>query len=260
MHKVFTSVEFWAALFGALGGAVAAFLLEALRRRAADRKRELAAGNEAVFALSQMHGLATLLYEQIFEKREAKIQKALQRDPVYFEYLPMGIPSNAFVRLSLDRLGFILGSYHPDLLNRLAAVDREFASALETLVERNTQHREFQSRQVQRLSSQPGAPAHILEQVIGIDLSSQLKANTAYLQRNLPLCAEHTLAAGRQLAELLSYHFPVGRITTFEPIPRTVAVEAPAAAAPAWRRAVRALMTCIRRPTGVVIPPDSALE
>jgi hypothetical protein len=261
MHKVFTSVEFWAALFGALGGAVAAFLLEAIRRWAFDRKHELAAGNEAVFTLAQMHTLATLLFNQIFKDREATLREIQSREPFYFEYLPMGVPSSAAIKVPLDRLGFILASYHPDLLNRLAAVDREFASVLETLAERNRQQRDFQRRHVELLKSTPaGVAPHILEQLIGADLCSQLKANTDFLKRNLPRCAEHALSAGSQLTEMLSYHFPVGRITNFAPIPRTTAVEAPAVTGPAWRRAVRALVTRIRRPTGVVIPPDSTLE
>lgn len=258
---MFTSVEFWAALFGALGGAVAAFLLEALRRWAADGKRELATGNEAVFALAQMHTLSTLLFNQVFKDREAVVRQAQNREPVYFEYLPMGVPSNASIKLPLDRLGFILGSYHPDLLNRLAAVDREFASVFETLTERNIQQREFQRRHAELLKSTPaGAPQHILEQLIGADLCAQLKHNTEYLKRNLPRCTEHALAAGAQLTEMLSYQFPVGRITNFAPIPRTTAVDAPAVTAPAWRRAIRGLVTRYRRPTGVILPPDSTHE
>jgi len=255
MHKILMSTEFWAALFGAL----AAFLLEALRRWAADRKHELAVGNEAVFALAQMHTLATLFFNQVFKDREAEVRSFQKRDPVYFEYLPFGLPWNAAVKVPLDRLGFVLGSYHPDLLNRLAAVDREFASCVETIVERNAQHREFQRRHVLLPATSGTRSVAIMEEMIGVDLCSQLKHSTEFLKRNLPRCAKDALSVGQQLTEMLSYHFPTGRITRFTPISRTTAIDAPQVTAPLWRRAIRTLVSALRRPTGVAPPPDSTL-
>ena len=78
MSAIFNSTEFWAALFGAL----AAFLLEALRRWAADRKHQLAAGNEAVFALAQMHRLATAIYNQAYLDRAAEVRWSQKREPL----------------------------------------------------------------------------------------------------------------------------------------------------------------------------------
>jgi hypothetical protein len=256
MHDILSSKEFWSALFGAL----AAFLLEALRRRAADRKYELAAGNEAVFALAQMHTLATLIFNQQFKDREIEVRRSQHREPIYFEFLPMVVPWNASIKLPLDRLGFILASYHPDLLNRLAAVDREFAAVLQTVTERNIQHGEFRRRFVDLPKSSETIRPELIEKLVGVDVCEPLRTTTEALRRGLPRCAEHARLAGKQLSEMLSYHFPLGRISRFTPIVRTTAVDAPEVTAPAWRRAVRSLVTRLRRPTGVILPPDTTME
>jgi hypothetical protein len=256
MHEILTSKEFWSALFGAL----AAFLLEALRRRAADRKHELAAGNEAVFALAQIHTLATLIFNQAFKDREAEVRRAQHREPTYFEFLPMIIPWNASIKLSLDRLGFVLASYHPDLLNRLAAVDREFAAVIQAVTERNTQYNEFRRRFVGLPKSSQAIRPEMIEDLVGVDVREPLRTTTEALRRGLPRCAEHAHLAGKQLSEMLSYHSPLARVSRFTPIARTTALDAPHVTAPAWRRAVRGLVTRLRRPTGVILPPDATLE
>lgn len=192
VRDLLTSVEFWAALFGALS----AFLLEALRRWFADRGKKLAAGNEAVFALAQMHTLATLIYNQSFLDRGAFIEKEAHRAPHYFEYLPMALPWNASVKLPIDRLGWILGSYHPDILNRLAAMDRAFASLILGVTERNDQQREFHRRLMALPVAQVPRPLELTEKMIGIDLCFTLRQSTEALRRDLPVCAEHASAVG----------------------------------------------------------------
>jgi hypothetical protein len=253
MNRIFYSVEFWAALFGA----VAAFMLEAMRRFWMDRRHDLAAGNEGVFSLAQMGTLARLIYNQSFIDRDATIREFQNREAFYFEYLPMTLPWNITVKLPFERLGFILRSYDPDLLNWLAAAERDFASLIQTLSERNTQQLEFQRRHAAIPKAQAPVSTAVFEKMIGTDLVDQLKHSTEMLKVGLPRCEENALRLGQRLTQTLSYQFPLGRIANFSPIERTSMNDTSHIPSPRlWRRFVRGCVTRIRKPTGIVLKKD----
>src|SRR5580704_13057821 len=102
--------EFWAALFGA----AAAFLLEAIRRWRSERRRDIAVGNQALFVLVQMY--TSLVALRVFINDRINLMKEREsRAPRYFEYQAMSLVWNDNMRLPMDRLGFLLQSYDPDL-------------------------------------------------------------------------------------------------------------------------------------------------
>jgi hypothetical protein len=253
--QIFNSAEFWAALFGAL----AAFLLEAMRRWIQDRKHKIAAGNEAVFAMAQMHSLATLINNQMFEDRKVQVRKVMEREPLYFEFLPMPLPPDIWSKMGLDRLGFILATYNPNLMSKLAGFERGFSALMHFVERRNAQHEEFQQRRV--ALPHPDAPvqqAH-LEKMIGIDLCAQLRQSTEELMKGLPKAAADAVELGKQLSATLSFVFPLARISRFTPTDRQRSISAgPDPVAPLWRRLVRGFVTKVRRPTGVVLDEKQA--
>lgn len=222
-----------------------------------DRRHDLAAGNEGVFSLSQMHTLARLIYNQSFIDRDATIRKLQNREAYYFEYLPMTLPWNIVVKLPFERLGFILRSHDPDLLNWLAAAERDYASLVQTLSERNTQHLEFQRRHAALPKAEVPVSTAVFDKMIGTDLVGQLKHSTELLRVGLPRCAENALKVGQRLTQALSYQFPFGRITNFSPIERTSMNDTPRIPSPSlWRRLIRGCVTRLRKPTGIVLKKD----
>ena len=89
--SVFRSTEFWAVLIGA----VMALLPEAMRRWMHDRRAEF-------------------------------VRATTRREPYYHEFIGHGVTWNPSERVPIGRLGFLLRSHNPDLLNSLAAADRFF--------------------------------------------------------------------------------------------------------------------------------------
>jgi hypothetical protein len=244
-----TSTEALAAFLGAF----AAFLLEAIRRWRSERLANLAAGNEAVFALSQMYTWMTNVNNQMFVDRAAEVRAETGRDPLYIYFLPMEARSEDVLRVPMDRLGFLLSSYEPDMLNRIAACDREFGVLSRLLEQRNAIHVEWQQRSGQITAQLPPGTEVTLEQMenaVGGDLSHRLKAMTESLQKGLPACAGDLRTVATQLTFTLSMVFPTKRVTEFEAIPREKGLQLPAAARPPrlWRRFVRRCFRIARTP------------
>ena len=244
-----TSTEALAAFLGAC----AAFLLEALRRWRSDRLTNLAAGNEAVFALSQMYTLVTNLHNQMFVDRIPEVRKVLGRDPTYIEFLPIEAGSDDIIRVPLDRLGFLLRSYEPDILNRVAACAREFGVLMRLLTQRNLAHVQWQQASGQVYARMPvGTELTIgqLENAVGLDLSYRLRMMTEHLHMGLANCAGDLKLVADQLTYTLSMTFPTQRVSHFEAIPREKGMQLPAAARPPrlWRRIVRECFNLARTP------------
>lgn len=236
-----TSTEALAAFLGAF----AAFLLEAIRRWRSDRLAELAAGNEAVFALSQMCTITTNVNNQLFVDRITEFTKTMGRAPGYIEFLPMHAGNTESMRLRMDKLGFLLNTYDPDILNRIASCDRDFSVLMDVIEQRNQAHVEWQQRSSHAIAKlftgQTEFPFEQLEQAVGMDLSYRLRAFTEHLQEGLPRCAEHLKLAGDQLTKVLAMTFPTRRITSFVQAKRSNSGLPTSNENPRlWRRFVRA--------------------
>ncbi len=246
------STEGIAAFFGALGGALAAFFLEALRRWRAERVTQIAAGNEAIFALSQMYARAVGIYQQQFIDRAKFFREQEKRDPNYAEILPIE-QGRTIIRIQLDRLGFLLRSHDPDLLNRLVTVDTHFDVLMQVIEKRNTTQVEWQKASATAIASHflgQTIPFEILENLIGIDLSFRLKHMTEALQQQLPECAENLKTVGKQLTDALLWIFPTGRINSFIDSGRRIASPIPTNVLRPrlWRRMVRCIVKLARKP------------
>jgi hypothetical protein len=252
--KAMTSTECLAAFLGAF----AAFLLEALRRWRSDRLAQLAAGNEAMFALSQMYTYVVNVRDQLFIDRETELLPILGRQPHYFEYLPIEIAPEDVGRIKLDTIAYLFRSHDPDLLNRLAGGDREFSMMMKTIIQRNAAQYEFQRRttEIELQLKQAGAPLTIpnVEHAMGADRVATLKHLTAVLKEGLPRCGEDLVVLMKQLHDVLSLQFPTQPVTGFDPVSRPHGVSEPPkeAKAPRWRLIVRVLYRLVSRPERIL--------
>lgn len=244
-----TSTECLAAFLGAL----AAFALEAIRRWRADRLAELAAGNEATFALCQMFTHTANIYNQKFVTHAKEFRDKSGRDPNYAEIFPMQVSADRVFRLQLDKLGFLLRSHDPDVLNRLAVTALDFDVLMKLLEDRNALHLEWQ-RESARVLATPNLPDPIpfqlLEQLVGIHRSFLLRHMTDGLRERLPECSANLERIGEQLNDALSLMFPTRRTYRFKRRERQDAVSPPPSTAKGrlWRRCVRAIAKTLRKP------------
>jgi hypothetical protein len=238
-------------------GAFSAFLLEAWRRWRSERRADLGAGNEAVFVLSQYHSLLSTLNQQAYIKRSAHVRNTLGRDPIYAEYIAAAAPWNSALHLPLDRLGFILRTYDPNLLGRLATLERTIISLFEAQQTRNSQHMEFQKGMADlERHSAPRAPIAFedIEAHVGRNLALQLRQSTEFILTNLPDCIQKIPAVAGHLSALLSHEFPFGRAIQFSDPNISIDVEAASAVPPIWRRQLRRIIKALRGVPSTSIP------
>ncbi len=238
--------EFGAAFFGA----IAAFALEATRRWREDRNKDLAAGNEAIFVLAQMYSVIRNAYDQGFVARAEFVKRNLNRAAVYVEYQPLDVAWNPNLTVPMSRLGFLLGSHDPDILNRISLVERAFLSMIETNLHRNDVHVRFQELSRPHLTRDAAMPGHQLEELVGMDVVLQLKQLTHSLLSDLPVTRDNLLSVASQLSGILSSEFPIARVAGFKPAEVPIeGIGAPPKTrkAAAWRRLLRAAVNWWRR-------------
>jgi hypothetical protein len=237
--------EFGAAFFGAL----AAFALEAFRRWREEHKRQLAAGNETIFVLAQMYSVIRNSYDQGFVARAAFVKQRMGREATYLEYQPLDIAWNRSMAVPVSRLGFLLESHDPDILNRISLVERAFLSMMETNLHRNTVHIKFQELSRPHITRDGPIYGDELEESVGMDIVLQLKQLTESLQLGLPVARDNLLSVANQLTKVLGAEFPIARVLSFTPSEMPIAGVGPPAgtrkAAP-WRTLVRAIVNWLR--------------
>jgi hypothetical protein len=239
---IFHSAEFWAALFGA----GAAFLLEALRRWLSERRHERAIGNQALFVFVQMYATLSDLQKAI-HSRVQLLQSREGRVPHYFEYPAMGLVWNEDMRLPIDRLGFLLQSYDPDLLNRMARVESSFFTILYTLEKRTTAHMEFTNRAEEKFGENLPIPIE-LERGIGPDIAMRSRDLTNSLLEQLPSTIDQIPKVGKQLAETLSLIFPLSPpIGSDFAVYKFTADPPSGAKPPQWRQSLRDAVRWVKR-------------
>jgi hypothetical protein len=233
--EIFASKEFWAAFWGA----VTAFALEAMRRWWSERRHQAAAGNQAVFVLGQMYITLANLQKTFIDDRVELMRNAQGREPHYFEYQAMSFWWNPDTRLPMDRLGFLLKSYDPDLLNRMSTVEHSFFTILDTLAKRTAAHLEFTGVASETFGAQLPRPQE-LENAVGPDLSLRLRGLTESLLQHLPATIPLVSKIAGQVSETLGLVFPLSRFIGMEPTIQPFTAERQASAVPPkWRRLVR---------------------
>jgi hypothetical protein len=217
-----------------------------------ERRADLAAGNEAVFVLSQYFTLFTNLHQQAYIDRAALVRKNnFGREPHYTEYIGTAVGWNSTLRLPFDRLGFLLQTYDPNLLGRLAVLDRSIISLLDAQQTRNRQHENFQRRLAEFESHMAEGTIitfEIVETHVGRDLALQLEQLTKFILKNLPDCLKKISRLTGDLTALLSYEFPFGRPIeiNFKPA-KFIDVDAASSPPPTWRKLLRWLVRLLRR-------------
>jgi hypothetical protein len=239
---IFRSAEFWAALFGA----AAAFLLEAIRRWRSERRRDIAIGNQALFVLVQMYTTLAAL-RNFINDRINLMKERESRAPHYFEYQAMSLVWNENMRLPVDRLGFLLQSYDPDLLNRMIQVETSFFMILYNLKKRTEAHMEFTARAEQLFGMDLPSPSE-LERGVGPNIAMRLRALTEALLKHVPLTIEQIPKVGRQLSETLSFVFPMTPPIGSDFTPYKFTTDPPPdVEPPRWRRSLRDSVRWIKR-------------
>jgi hypothetical protein len=239
-HKIL-SPEFWAAGFGAM----AAFGLEALRRYQVERRRELMAGNEAIFVLAQYANILRAIHGQKFVDAAPVLREKLRREPIYVDFQPVEATWNPSMRIPFGRLGFLLRTHDADLINRLGGAERDSLGLLRLLDRRNAQHLEFQRRAAIRVlpNAEAAQPLAAVEEAVGLDIARQLRQSTEDLQKLLPATIETVETRARELTNVLRYEFLFSRPVKLEvkdSVPPSEQERRPRA--PIWRRAVRAVV------------------
>lgn len=249
LGSAITSTESLAAFLGVF----AAFSLEALRRWRSERLARLAAGNEAVFALSQMYSYAIEMYRQQFEEQVERFKTKREREPNYSEFWPVEGDAADVARLRIDCLGFLLRSHDPDLLNRLATVNQWFGVMAGNMNQlRSAQHGWQQAVEKAFRETFIGDTISLeqMEDLVGPYLSVRLKRLTEGLRQELPQCANQIKTVGEQLSEVLSFMFPTKGVSRFGALDRKDATTLPPdiTMPSRWRRCVRAITRFLRTP------------
>jgi hypothetical protein len=234
-------------------GAFAAFMLEALRRWRSDRLANVATGKEAVLSLAQMYSHITAVSNQQFADQRKAFEENHGRQPNYVEILPLEANLAGALRLQPDRLGFLISSHDPDLLNRLVAVDHFFGVLVSLLERRNEAHLEWQRKSFTFIST-TRLPDPIsfeaIETGAGMDLSRRLKQMTEELESGLPESSRQLQIMAKQLTDVLSLMYPTKSATSLgvSEVRKTDVTTPPANAKPRlWRKVVRYISRKLRR-------------
>lgn len=247
-RDIFSSGEFWAALFGAS----AAFLLEGYRRWRSDCTNQLEAGNATILALSQMYTLLKNIETQIFLDRAAQVRNTLQREPMFFEYLSPVPVRYEGLHVPLGELRFVLTTHDPDLLNRMLSAERGFTTILSVLEEHHRLHKAFQDNlsAAQRTGDIPVAFTEgQLAAAVGPHLYEQLRSIVGSLKADLPHYSNLLFEMAKQLHQLLKYQFPTRLVMRFDrQVRRDAGLIPPNVRKPAfWRRALRFVVDLPKR-------------
>jgi len=232
----------------ALGGAGAAFLLEAMRRWWADNSKKQASINMALLSLSQMYTVLKNYHDQVFVDARPALEKELGHDPPPFYYKAAIGTGDQQLRIKYEELGSLLRSYDPDVLSRLLAAERCYLSGRALMDEHALLHREFQRRAAADPSTATASTIGAIKGIVGPDLYGQLEATVEGLQEGLPKDYATISTVGRQVREVARMQFPVRRFVGFNPIERTDVVDISVVGKPAsWRMALRWIVDLVRK-------------
>lgn len=250
MQGILSSIDFWAALFGALAGALGAFFLEAFRRWIANNAERQAAINLALLSLVQMYTVMRNYHDQVFVDGRANLLPLLPagREPFPFEYLPAGGISEQQLAIDYRSLSWSLQSHDPDVLHRVLAAERIFLADRHTMIDHERLHRLVQRNLADGVD--PAQPMTVgqLSDMAGADLVKQLNDVAVILRDKLPQDASNVLAAAGQLREVARAHFPTRSFIGFDVVPRKVATTPPSGALRPrwWRRLLRSITMTLR--------------
>jgi hypothetical protein len=131
----------------------------------------------------------------------------------------------------MDRLGFLLNSYDPDLLNRMANVEHSFFTILDNLERRTSAHLEFTRLASQKFGSTLPPPGE-LQEAVGPDVSLRLRSLTESLIQHLPETQSLILMIAGQLSDTLGFVFPFTRRIGTDALVRPFSAERPSGALP----------------------------
>ena len=183
--------DFASQAIATLLGALAAFGLEALRRKRQENEVEMRRFKEALFVLLLQRTLLRNLYEQHL--------RPMKQNPVraYLIRPSLAVPSN--LQLDLLALSFLLSNKQAQLLNVLGVAEAGYRTVLGLVEQRNELHRKSQTR-IEAFSLASGmveATAEQLRAAAGPMLARSLEALTDDLYRTV----ENAIGSNRECYE-----------------------------------------------------------
>ena len=251
--ELVSKADFWSALFGAVAGALSAFLLGAAGTWWAANSARRTAGNLTLVALSQMYSLMENLCQHFLVREPTRFAKLAGRPPVSFEIRAAVGMSGQQLWIPAKDLGFLAECHDPDILNRLLSVERAFGSMLDLIARHERLHNELQEQlaAVEKSGRREVSPQNFAD-LVGMHILLQLNDTVMGLAEGLPATRDSLQRICDQLQGILRIQFPIRHILRFDFAPRSRAIDqAPAADARSlWRRAVRGIVDLLLMPVG----------
>jgi hypothetical protein len=194
-------------VLSAFAGTSAAFYLERSKKEDEEKKKELSAGNRAIFLISQQYNILNTLKNQLIEP--------YKDNPGAWVNIPAVLPRcHDDLRFDVAALEFLLDSSNPNILGELLVAEQRFLEAIKTVNERSILHRDRLQSQIAALKYERGTYVLPGELEAGLDkeVVGGLKTLTAALIEHVNEGMEGLTNVYRKLADHLSMMFPGKRI------------------------------------------------
>ncbi len=231
----------------ALGGAGAAFLLEAVRRRVADNSRQQAGVNMALLELSQMQTVLKNFHDQVFVDALPVLRAALGRDPHGFEYWGAAGLADEDLKIEFEHLSGMLISHDPGLMQAMYMAERTYLTNKMLMREHAELRIEFQRSLASKHGPTGAIAVAAIPGIVGIDLFKRLEHVAGELQKNLPRDCELIMGVADRLLRAAKLQYPTRRFIQFSVTDRfPVNSDKPTGQPAAWRAGTRWVTDQIR--------------
>ncbi len=218
LYQVLSSTEFWAALFGAL----AAFLLEAIRRRRNENLANATAINLTLSRLGQMYNLLKNYHDQAFVEPMQQLRTTLGHEPSPILFKPLVGMGEPDLRIPHEQLGVLMRSHDPDIVNRIYGAERGYLGFLAQMREHTSLHHKLQHRMsAGGFDANAMVPVEVVQRLVGYDLFKQVEDIAMALRDQLPQTYREILEIQSQLHGVAKAHFPTRKFIRIKPIDRS---------------------------------------
>lgn len=207
-------LDFLAQALATLLGALAAFALEALRRRRAERERLIERFKAALFVL--------ILHRQYLRNLHGQKLAPLRGSPVRAYALKPLLTVPPDEKLDVTTLAFLLSTKDAQLLNSLALAESKFRTVVAQVHQRNVIHLALQSKPGVENGPPPGVVIGSLEDfrfIAGPTMSRQLEQCTDELYANCEDAIRFNETCYREAVDCYKRQFPGAPMFGVEDLP-----------------------------------------
>lgn len=167
-------------LVAAMAGAYFAFRLERVHQESKERNAQVAEGNLALFTLTQMWNVLKQYQLDVVEDWR-------DREDAWLN-MPVTLPDEAAeLKFNLSKLGFLIYSSNPNILNDIALHQRRFQFGLTQIKSRNEMHltKVFPRMDAAGIRRGVAVPTDAIENTLGGTLVHQMKSLSAGIIENI---------------------------------------------------------------------------